>query len=168
MVAPSDLLAGRVLCRCGRYARRVKDHGAGEWSHDARCGGERAGAVETAAAPPAPVARAWSSAKPTDCAAGHRHPSKMEARVCERLTAECAASGARLYRQVRLPLLSLAAKDNGAAMYATIDFGIVVGGKLARLVDAKNTSNPRTSREWARGAAACESAWGIKVEEVEK
>lgn len=57
MVAPSDLLAGRVLCRCGRYARRVKDHGAGEWSHDARCGGERAGAVQTAAAPPAPVAK---------------------------------------------------------------------------------------------------------------
>lgn len=110
--------------------------------------------------------KGWSAAIPTPCASGHRHPSKMEARVCERLTAECGLLGETLVRQVRLPLFALAPKSNGTAMYATVDFGIVRGGRLARLVDAKNPT--RVSPEWARGAAAVQATYGITVEEVSR
>lgn len=109
--------------------------------------------------------RSWSQAKATDCLAGHNHPSKMEARVCNRLSSECAEAGSTLFRNVRMPLLSIASRDTGTPLYLTVDFGIVVGGRLSRLVDAK--AKGRVSRDWKRGARACESAWGIKVEEVE-
>ena len=56
--------------------------------------------------------RRWSAATPTTCSEGHRHASKMEARVCVRLTLECRASGARLLQQVRFPLLSIGSKAN--------------------------------------------------------
>lgn len=107
--------------------------------------------------------RPWSNAIPTECSDGHRHASKLEARVCARLRGELTA-GQVLYQQVRLPLLSIAAKDNGKAMYATIDFAIVEGGQLVRLVDAKGRKSP----EWDRGARAVEAAWGIPVEVITK
>lgn len=120
---------------------------------------------EFADAPGVPTGprRSWSAAIRTTCTGGHKHPSKMEARVCERLTMECAATGDTLLQQVRLPLVSSAPNDKGRPGYLSIDFGIVTGGRLARLIDAKSK---RVSRDWARGARACESSWGIKIEEV--
>ena len=110
-------------------------------------------------------AKPWSAATATTCVDGHRHPSKMEARVCGRLGSECRRDGTVLYRQVRLPLLSIAPKENGVPMSACIDFAIVRGGKLLRLIDAKGS---RVSREWKRGAAAVQAAWGVKIEEVDR
>jgi hypothetical protein len=105
----------------------------------------------------------------TDCVDGHRHRSKLEARVCGRLGSECRVAGDTLMVGVRLPLFSLAPTDSGAPMYATIDFAIVRGGRLHRLIDAKPAnSRARDYREWGRGARACESAYGVKVEEVDE
>ncbi len=134
-----------------------------EGDRPAVAGSDRHGPGSPVASPSSP--RPWSAARATVCGRGHKHPSKTEARVCDRLSAECFADGTTLYRGVRLPLLSLAPKDTGTPLYITIDFGIVKGGKLVRLIDAKTR---RKSREWARGKLACESAWGIKVEEASK
>lgn len=41
--------------------------------------------------------------------------------------------------------------------------GVVVDRRIVRLVDAKSG---RVSRDWRRGAAACEATYGLKVEEV--
>lgn len=105
--------------------------------------------------------RRWSNAKPTDCAHGHRHASKLEARVCDRLT-RTLTPGQVLYQQVRLPLFVLAPNENGRPLYMTIDFAIVEHGLLLRLVDAKG----RKSREWDRGARALTATYGIEVEVI--
>ncbi len=119
-------------------------------------------AVPGAGAPAAPRPAAWSAAVPRMCPAGHRHASKLEARVCRLLTEECARAGATLFQQVRLPLLSSAPVARGRALYATVDFAVWHRGKLVRLADAKG----RVSREWARGAAALHSTCAVPVEEI--
>ena len=110
--------------------------------------------------------RRWSAAKATTCAAGHRHPSKMESRVCARLTAECAREGTTLYQQARIPLWTLAPGKRGRPLVLSVDFAIVRAGQLVRLVDAKAPG--RISRDWRRGAAAAEAATGITIEEVDR
>ena len=127
------------------------------------------GKVTTGGTPPRFGKRPWSNAVPSHCLSDHNHPSKMEARVCDRLTAEVAGNWREkevLFRQVRLPLLSIAPESDDKPMYFSVDFAIVRGGKLHRLIDAK--AKGRVSRDWRRGKAACEACYGITVEEVDK
>ena len=107
--------------------------------------------------------RRWSSAKRTVCAQGHAEASRMQARVCDRLHLEARVTGARVYRQVRLPLLALAPKPDGTPHVLSIDFVVVEPGKPIRYVEAKDPR--RVSRDWRRGAAAFAASWG-PIEEV--
>ena len=109
--------------------------------------------------------RAWSSATPTTCGAGHRHASKMEARVCARLTLECRAAGARLIQQVRFPLLSIGAKATGKPETICVDFVVVPASGPWRAIDAKAPG--RISRDWRLRTAAFETTYGRTVEECE-
>lgn len=106
--------------------------------------------------------RPWSAAIPSSCPAGHRHASRLEARVCARLALEARADRLTLFQQLRVPLLTLAPGPDGRPLYATVDFALVRGGQIVRLVDAKG----RRSREWLRGAAAVHAATGIPVQEI--
>ena len=121
-------------------------------------------------APPAGKKRPWSNAVPTTVPDGVRYASKMEARVAVTLRAECAATGSTLYRQVRLPLLSIAPKRgspkiDGKPHVFTCDFyvGYVCGG--GRYVEAKGT---RRSRDYELRKAAAERAFGIVITEVDR
>lgn len=105
----------------------------------------------------------FATAQPTACALAHRHPSKTEARVCDRLHAQL-LPGERLVRQVRLPLIATPNPD-GTLLAMTVDFGIVKDGRLVRLIDAKSGS---ASREWLRGKRALEASWHIPVEETDR
>lgn len=107
----------------------------------------------------------WSSATPTTCAEGHRHASKMEARVCARLSLECRATGARILQQVRFPLLAIGSKATGKPETICVDF-VVVEGATWRAIDAKSPG--RVSRDWRLRTAAFEATFGRKVEEVER
>jgi len=111
-----------------------------------------------------------TNAKKTTCGAGHRHASKMEAGVCDRLTREYAADKLhRLVQQVRLPLLALAESD-GRLKYLMVDFGVIHKSEeypgLIRLVEAKNPK--RVSRDWPARKRACELSWGLTIEEVDR
>ncbi len=123
-------------------------------------------AAKAPEAPP-PVApsmpgRSHFNATPTTCDAGHRHASKVEARVCPVVRAE-APAGATVYRNVRLPLFALPPTDTGLALFLNVDFVVIVDRRIVRLVDAKSG---RVSRDWRRGAAACEATYNVKVEEL--
>lgn len=108
--------------------------------------------------------RSHFNAKATVCERGHRHDSKVEARVCASVYVE-AVEPVRVYRNVRLPLWCLAPTATGIPMYARIDFAVVDGCRLVRLIDAKHAKAGHASRDWARGRAAVESTYGLKVEE---
>lgn len=95
-----------------------------------------------------------------------RFPSKTEARVYRRLRVEAVAENARLYRQVRIPLLNLAPNDNAVPLYITIDFGIVYLDGRVRLIDAK--AKKWKSPEWLRGQKAAEAFYGIQIELTDK
>lgn len=112
-----------------------------------------------------PEKRKWSNATPTVCECGRTHDSKMEAKVCRRLTLECEARGETLLQQVRMPLWCLAPGDKGSALYISIDFVIVVDNRMARAIDAKGA---RKSRDWLRGKRAFESSYGMELEETSK
>ena len=111
-----------------------------------------------------PPQKKWSNAVKTSCAYSHRHASKMEARVCERLTIECKALKDVLLQQVRLPILTLPGED-GRVKSMSIDFVILREGRLYRLIDAK--AKGRVSRDWPARKRALELSWGVKVEEVD-
>ena len=103
----------------------------------------------------------WSKAQPTTVG-GMKFPSKLEAKIYHRLQRNLKPDE-RIFRQARMILLTLATKPGGCPYYFTVDFMVVQGlNKITRLVDAKG----RISREWTRGKAACEAAYGIKVEEI--
>ena len=110
--------------------------------------------------------RRWSNATPTTCGAGHRHGSKMEARVCARLSIECAATGARLLQQVRFPLLSIAPKKSGKPETVCVDFVLVASNGTWRAIDAKAAG--RVSRDWRLRTAAFATSFGRDVEETDK
>lgn len=74
-----------------------------------------------------------------------------------------APKGATVYRNVRLPLFALPPTDAGIPLYLNVDFVVVSDRRIVRLIDAKSG---RRSRDWRRGAAACEATYGLKVEEV--
>lgn len=107
--------------------------------------------------------RSHWAATPTTCTRGHRHQSKVEARVCPVVATEAEAAKATLYRNVRLPLWALAPTDAGIPMYCNVDFVFVSGGRIVRIVDAKRG---RRSRDWARGRKAVEATYGVAVEEL--
>lgn len=116
-----------------------------------------------------PSTKTFSNAKPTDCVGGHRHASKMEARVCERLAREL-EPGDHLIQQIRLPILNLY-NDHGKVPYMTIDFAIIAidvmtGWHIKRLIDAK--AQGRVSRDWPARKRALELSWGITVEETDR
>lgn len=110
--------------------------------------------------PPAETLKRWSNAKPTQVG-DITFPSKMEARVYERLLREL-TPGERLYRQVRVPLLASAPDDSGKPLNITVDFVIVTKNNTLRWIDAKGK---RQSRDWRRGKAAFEAQYG-PLEEV--
>lgn len=110
--------------------------------------------------------RPWSNAKKTTCAALHSHPSKVEARVCDRLRDDVLREegGAKLVRNVRLPLIA-STLFGCVPLSMTVDFAVYSpSGKLLRLIDAK--SGRRRSRDWARGKAVLEASFGVTVEEM--
>lgn len=109
--------------------------------------------------------RRWSAATRTRCEQAHAHPSKMEARVCDRLYLEQRAAGlvGTIFRQVRLPLWVLGPDGHGRPHYLTVDFAIVDGRTPTRYLDAK--ARTRVSRDWRRGAAAFAMSYG-PIEEV--
>lgn len=107
---------------------------------------------------PARIRRSWSNAKPTTVR-GIKFPSKLEAAWFEHLSALATATGARLYRQVKFPLLDISAEETGIPRYFCVDF-VLRGGPGDRVIDAKG----RESRDWARGKAAFEAEYGIQVE----
>ena len=130
---------------------------------------ELAAALERApqAQPAAAAGKPWSAAKPTTVTwtdgTPVTLPSKTEARVARRLIEEAKAAGARLYRQVRVPLLSIASRPKGTPFYLTVDFALVLPDGRRRYIDAKSS---RRSPEWARGRAAAEAWLGQKIEEA--
>lgn len=135
-----------------------------------KCRGARAaGSTERSGSPgtsPAPRAPEFSNAKPTDCAGGHRHASKMEARVCARLMGEVVEPFHYLVQQIRLPLLILRGAD-GRVPYITIDFAVVrQDHTIANLIDAK--AKGRVSRDWPARKRACELSWGVTIQECDR
>lgn len=117
---------------------------------------------------PLPKTKKWSNAVKTPCGAGHRHGSKMEARVCDRLRVEWGGDiRYRLIQKPRLALYTLVGTD-GVIPYITPDFGVYdrLEQRLVRLIEAKNPK--RISRDWPKRAKACEESGHPKIEEVDK
>lgn len=107
--------------------------------------------------------KAWSRATPT-IVDGISFPSKLEARVYGRLVIEANADDARLFRQVRFPLLNLAPDEYGKPLNFTVDFLMIYQDNRVRALDAKG----RTAPSWLRGKKAFEAWYGIPVEEIKK
>lgn len=101
----------------------------------------------------------------TRCAAGHSHASRLEARVCDRLTAECAASGAYLFQQVGIALVNLAPGPNGRPLRFTVDFVIREKDGRLRYVEAKGRWR---SRDYVVRRAAAEALLGVAMEECDR
>lgn len=113
-------------------------------------------------APMPKIKRRWSNAKPVTVR-GIKFPSKLEAAWWQHLSTVAVASGQRLYRQVRFPLLDIGGEDTGIPRYFSVDF-VLRGGPGDRVIDAKG----RESRDWARGKSAFEAEYGIQVEIVKR
>lgn len=129
---------------------------------------------------PAPaVGRSHFAAKPTQAewidGSVVTFPSKTEARVAARLVLEVKAQrvedqrrgwpATRIFRQVRIPLLSIDPRRGGTPYVLTVDFVIQYGGGSRRYIDAKTK---RKSPEWARGRAAAQAELGISIEETDR
>ncbi len=126
--------------------------------------------------------KAHYNAKPTQAEWVNGHlltfPSKTEARVADRLVREVRTLWAqeqaiaparkrltRIYRQVRVPLLSIDSDDRGIPYTLCVDFMIVYADGRRRYIDAKTK---RKNREWARGRAAAQAELGITIEETDQ
>jgi hypothetical protein len=106
----------------------------------------------------------WSAAVQTTCPLGHRHASKMEARVCNSVHRDLRADE-RCFLQVRWPLLAIGADPRGRPLYLTPDFTIVgADNRIRRVVEAKGR---RVSRDWIRGKMAFEATCGVKITETD-
>lgn len=138
-------------------------------------------------------AKPFSNAKPTQATwiTGQlvTFASKMEANVAMRLVRDVRLANeeqkrvneerrrsgladlpmARIYRQVRIPLFSIAPRDDasgkGTPYYLSVDFVIVNTDGSRRYIDAKSKYK---SSDWARGRAAAQAELGITVEETER
>jgi hypothetical protein len=125
----------------------------------------RAPAPASAPTHVAPVTKPAAKGKPRGRVCyedGFRFASETERRVYRRLRDEIRASGdsdLRLYLQARFPLWSLAPAPDGKPRYITVDFAIVRGTQLIRVVDAKPKNRHARSRDWARGKAAFDRAY---------
>ena len=161
-------------CSCGAQVELVREDGKMSFVNHS-CGSRSLGPAKPSdilqrAAAEKAGPRAWCAAKPTEVMwpTGEvvTFPSKTEARVAERLLEEAKKTGDRVYRQVRIPLLSGAAGKKGVPLYLTVDFAVVSGG-VVRLIDAKTK---RRGREWCRGKAMADAmpGWSVKVEEVDR
>lgn len=103
--------------------------------------------------------RRWSNATPS-AVGDEKFPSKMEARVYQRLVREYPSPNV-IYRQVRLPLLSIAPESQGRPAYITIDFVVKQADQSLVYIDAKGG---RVSRDWKRGRLAFEAQYGPLIE----
>lgn len=99
----------------------------------------------------------WSNAQPTEVG-GIKFPSKVQARVYAALVSEYGSDCIRC--DVRMPLVS-GIKEGAKCLYITIDFAIVINGRVVKWIDAKTR---RKSRDWVRGKAMFEASWGKIVE----
>lgn len=116
-----------------------------------------------AAAPPPKKPRGPRAIR-TRCGAGHSHASALEARVCDRLTAEVAATpGARLYQQVGIALVNVAPVGTGRPLRFTVDFVFAGPGVPTRYIEAKGRWR---SRDYVVRRCAAEALLGVPVEEV--
>lgn len=100
---------------------------------------------------------------------GIRFGSATELRVYRRLRGELAAAAepdVRLFCHVKFPLWNLAPHPNGRPRTLEVDFAIVRGTRLVRVIDAKPTEKSARSRDWARGAAAFAACYSpLAIEE---
>ena len=110
-----------------------------------------------------PTARAGTAARTACEAGGHRHGSRLEARVCGALAAYVARADAVLFVQVRVPLVAAAPGPDGRPLYLTVDFAVVRPPRDWKWYDAKPRGG-RRSRDWLRGARIFEATWGPIVE----
>lgn len=95
--------------------------------------------------------RAWSAARKTTID-GITFPSATEARVYARLRTET-RPGERLYRQVRMPLLSSAPDASGVPYSISIDFVLVGGARHAdSAVEVARRLEPQLAMAYASGA----------------
>lgn len=106
--------------------------------------------------------RPWSNAQPI-VVDGIRFPSRMEARVYERLKREL-GPGETLYRQYPIALTNLAPGRHGEVLRFTCDFAILRANGTWRFVEAKGA---RRSRDYPVRKAAAEKLRG-PIEEVER
>lgn len=83
-----------------------------------------------------------------------------------RLRVEAKADGARLFREVRYPLLNLASDERGKPVVFTPDFTLIYPDNTVRVIDAK--AMKWRSRDWLRGKRAFEAWYGVRVEEVDR
>lgn len=95
---------------------------------------------------------------------GIMFPSKAEAAVYSKLKLVAQAEKARLYRQVRFPLLNLAPNERGVPLSFTVDFVLVHPDNKREVFDAKRAWR---NREWVRGKAAFEAEYNLQVKEIE-
>jgi len=111
----------------------------------------------------------WSNAKATICDRNHRHPSKLEARVCFEVHLEfrkaLAAGTVNIYRSVSFPLLALATINGDKCFRFSPDFLVIdEAGKICRCIEAKG----RESRDYQLRRAAWERQYKCKVEVVRR
>lgn len=104
------------------------------------------------------------SNQPTACARGHGHPSKVEARVCDRVYAEV-LPGNRVFRGPRIPCFATAPDESDRAHVVQPDFVVAdLEGQVVRVIDAKKGTR---SRDWRRGKALLKTELGVPIEEIE-
>lgn len=89
-----------------------------------------------------------------------RFASKWEAECWSKALA-LVQPGDKLHRQCTFPLLALPPDEDGTPMRFTVDFYLFRPSGGSRAIDAKGRRSP----EWARGKAAFEASYGIRVEE---
>ena len=158
--------SGGARMTMDEFQRRFPKQAQQLREQDAR---KKAGATSLLPNPARPAAgKPFSLAKPTDVFWDTGKvvtlPSKTEARVANRLLTKAKAAGARIYRQVRVPLLTIAPNDKGVPFYLCIDFVIIYPDNREEWVDAKTKMK---NREWMRGKAAAEAWIGCKIEECD-
>lgn len=158
---PTSIKTRTATCsRCGqKHAVRFID---GQISADAcRPKGERADAKNGSITKH--KGRSHYNAKATVCENGHRHGSKVEARVCTRVF--FSADPLPVYLRPRIPCFCVGPDPAGLPCYVTPDFVVTTpNGELRRIVDAK--SGRKRSPEWKRGRAMLERQTGLQVEEL--
>ena len=153
-------------CQCGAAVLMIAIDGRWQFSNHActrrplTTKGAETPSSGDEGSPSGRLTQAFSNAKPTDCAGGHRHASKLEARTCERLTLEAKATGWTLLQQVAFELPTIAPKRPGLRHKIRVDFLLVPPGW--RAIESKG----RESRDFPLRAAAFTTSYGKPLEIV--